>query len=175
MATNRLFHCLVLIIPPPDRLSIISIGFVDNPYHESPAEDRGEPCKVTPIDGAANCHRSCTAYVVSNGEPVVIAPAYVSSDGAIRRARDLTTPVIPVEQKGERLRGKLDVYKSYTTTYRLYEDSERERRFPLAASVSFRLPIQFTQPLLRDQRVHIDSTRFSNPRLESIDSNRYAS
>ena len=35
-------------------------------------------------------------------------------------------------KKGERMRNKLDTHKSYMTTYRMYKDSERELRFPLA-------------------------------------------
>jgi IS4 transposase len=35
------------------------------------------------------------------------------------------------------MKDKLDVHKSYMTTYRMYKDSERELRFPLAVAVSY--------------------------------------
>jgi len=170
MAANLLLRHLALTILDPDRSRIVSIDFVDNPYHGSPDEDSGELCTTTPTDGTTTCHRYCTAYVVSNGKPVTLALTYVRSDekeadavervldrvGAypfetdllladrgfynervIRRARSLATTVIPVQKKGERLKDKLDVHKSYMTSYPMYKDSERELRFPLAVSVSY--------------------------------------
>ncbi|MFC7167842.1 ISH3 family transposase [Halospeciosus flavus] len=80
MAANLLFRHLALTILDPDRSRIVSIDFVDNPYHGSPDEDSGELCKTTPTDGTTTCHRYCTAYVVSNGKPVTLALTYVRSD-----------------------------------------------------------------------------------------------
>lgn len=170
MAAHLLFRHLALTILDPDRSRIVSIDFVDNPYHGSPDEDSGELCKTTPTDGTTTCHRYCTAYVVSNGKPVTLALTYVRSDEkeadavervldrvgtypfeidllladrgfynerVIRRARDLATTVIPVQKKGERMKDKLATHCSYMTTYRMYKDSERELRFPLAVSVSY--------------------------------------
>ena len=170
MAATLLFCHLAMTILDPDRSRIVSIDFVDNPYHGSPDEDSGELCKTTPTDGTTTCHRYCTAYVISNGKPVTLALTYVRSDEkeadavervldrvgtypfeidllladrgfynerVIRRARDLATTVIPVHKKGERMKDKLDVHKSYMTTYRMYKDSERELRFPLEVSVSY--------------------------------------
>jgi IS4 transposase len=59
------------------------------------------------------------------------------NERVIRRARELATTVIPVKAKGERMKDKLDAHCSYMTSYRMYEDSERELRFPLAVSVSY--------------------------------------
>jgi len=170
MAANLLFRYLALTILDPDRSRIVSIDFVDNPYHGLPYEESGELCKTAPTDGTTTCHRYCTAYVVSNGKPVTLALTYVRSDekeadavkrvldriGAypfetgllladrgfytervVRRARDLATTVIPVQAKGDRMKEKLDTHRSYMTTYRMYKDSERELRFPLAVSVSY--------------------------------------
>lgn len=80
MAAHLLFRHLALPILDPDRSRIVSIDFVDNPYHGSPDEDSGELCKTTPADGTTTCHRYCTAYVVSNGKPVTLALTYVRSD-----------------------------------------------------------------------------------------------
>ena len=44
---------------------------------------------------------------------------------------------MPVTEKGDRLEEKLETHKSHMTTYRMYKDSERELRFPLAVSVSY--------------------------------------
>jgi len=170
MASNLLFRHLAMTILDPDRSRIVSIDFVDNPYHGSPDEDSGELCKTTPTDGTTTCHRYCTAYVVSNGKPVTLALTYVRSDEkeadavervldrvgtypfeidllladrgfynerVIRRARAIATTVIPVQKKGERMKDKLDTHCSYMTTYRMYKDSERELRFPLAVAVSY--------------------------------------
>ena len=170
MAANILFRHLALTILDPDRSRIVSIDFVDNPYHGSADEDNGELCTTTPTDGTTTCHRYCTAYVVSNGKPVTLALTYVRSDEkeadavervldrvgtypfetdllladrgfynerVIRRARELETTIIPVKAKGERMKDKLATHCSYMTSYRMYKDSERELRFPLAVSVSY--------------------------------------
>jgi hypothetical protein len=47
---------------------------------------------------------------------------------------------VPVAE-GDRLEEKLETHKSFMTTYRMYKDSERELRFPLAVSVSYRTAI----------------------------------
>jgi hypothetical protein len=170
MATTLLFRHLAMTILDPDRSRIVSLDFVDNPYHGDPDEESGELCKTTPTDGTTTCHRYCTAYVVSNGKPVTLALTYVRSDEkeadavervldrvgtypfeidllladrgfynerVIRRARDLATTVIPVKEKGERMKDKLATHCSYMTTYRMYKGRERELRFPLAVSVSY--------------------------------------
>jgi len=80
MATNLLFRHLAMTILDPGRSRIVSIDFVDNPYHGSPDEDSAELCKTAPTDGTTTCHRYCTAYVVSNGKPVTLALTYVRSD-----------------------------------------------------------------------------------------------
>ncbi|SEP14492.1 hypothetical protein SAMN05216388_103720 [Halorientalis persicus] len=69
MAASLLFRHLAMTILDPDRSRIVSIDFVDNSYHGSPDEDRGELCKTTPTDGTTTWHCYCTAYVVSNGKP----------------------------------------------------------------------------------------------------------
>jgi hypothetical protein len=170
MAANILFRHLALTILDPDRSRIVSIDFVDNPYHGSPDEEDGELCTTNPKDGTTTCHRYCTAYLVSNGKPVTLALTYVRSDEkeadavervldrvaaypfeidllladrgfynerVIRHARDLATTVIPVKEKGERMKDKLATHCSYMTTYRMYKGRERELRFPLAVSVSY--------------------------------------
>jgi hypothetical protein len=68
-----------MTILDPDRSRIVSIDFVDNPYHGD-AEEEGEICRMAPKDGKTRCHRYCTAYVVSNGKPVTLAMTYVRSD-----------------------------------------------------------------------------------------------
>lgn len=79
-AANLLFMRLALTILDPDRSRIVSIDFVDNPFHGSPADNDGELCTMSPQDGTTTCHRYCTAYVVSNGKPVTLAMTYVRSD-----------------------------------------------------------------------------------------------
>jgi hypothetical protein len=59
------------------------------------------------------------------------------NERVIRRACDLTTAVIPVQKKGERMNDKLATHRSYMTTYRMYKRSEREAQFPLAASIFY--------------------------------------
>jgi hypothetical protein len=80
VASHLLFMRLALTILDPDRSRIVSIDFVDNPFHGSPAEDDGELCTMSPKDGTTTCHRYCTAYLVSNGKPVTLAMTYVRSD-----------------------------------------------------------------------------------------------
>ena len=52
MAANILLRQLALTILDPDRSRIVSIDFVDNPYHGSPNEDSGELCTTSPTDGS---------------------------------------------------------------------------------------------------------------------------
>jgi hypothetical protein len=59
---------------------IVSIGFIDNPYHGDPAEEDSRLCITNPEDGTTTCHCYCTVYVVSNGKPVTLAVTYVRSD-----------------------------------------------------------------------------------------------
>ena len=167
---NLLLRHLALTILDRARSRIVSIDFIDNPYHGVHLDDEGELCSMAPKDGTTTCHRYCTAYVVSNGKPVTLAMTYVRSDEdeadavervldrveaypfeievvladsgfynerVIRRARDITATVVHVPKKGERMKAKLDIHKSYMTTYRMYKDSERELRFPLAVAVSY--------------------------------------
>jgi hypothetical protein len=167
---NLLLGRLAMTILDSDRSRIVSIDFIDNPYHGDSYADEGELCSMAPKDGTTTCHRYCTAYVVSNGKPVTLAMTYVRNDEdeadavervlarvenypfdiellladsgfynerVIRRARDIAATVIHVPKKGERMKDKLDVHKSYMTTYRMYKDSERELRVPLAVAVSY--------------------------------------
>jgi hypothetical protein len=69
-----------MTILDPDRSRIVSIDFIDNPYHGEHNADEGELCSMAPKDGTTTCHRYCTAYVVSNGKPVTLAMTYVRSD-----------------------------------------------------------------------------------------------
>jgi len=170
VVANLLLGRLAMTILDPNRSRIVSIDFIDNPYHGEHYADDGELCSMAPKDGTTTCHRYCTAYVVSNGKPVTLAMTYVRSDEdeadavervlarvenypfeidllladrgfynerVIRRARDIAATVVHVPKKGERMKDKLDVHKSYMTTYRMYKDSERELRFPLAVAVSY--------------------------------------
>jgi IS4 transposase len=59
------------------------------------------------------------------------------NERVLRRARDIAATAVHVLKKGERMKEKLDTRKSYITTYRIYKDSERELRFPLAVAVSY--------------------------------------
>jgi len=159
-----------MTILDPDRSRIVSIDFIDNPYHGEHHTDKGELCSMAPKDGTTTCHRYCTAYVVSNGKPVTLAMTYVRNDESeadavgrvldrvenypfevellladsgfyneriIRRSREIAATVVHIPKKGERMKDKLDVHKSYMTTYRMYKDRERELRFPLAVAVSY--------------------------------------
>ncbi len=169
---NLLLRHLALTILVRSGSRIVSIDFIDNPYHGVHLDDEGELCSMAPKDGTTTCHRYCTAYVVSNGKPVTLAMTYVRSDEdeadavervlarveaypfeievlladsgfynerVIRSARDIAATVVHVPKKGERMKAKLDIHKSYMTTYRMYKDSERELRFPLAVAVSYHL------------------------------------
>ncbi|EMA56693.1 ISH3 family transposase [Halococcus thailandensis] len=169
-AANLLFMQLAMTILDPERSRIVSIDFVDNPYHGTYSDEIGELCRMSPKDGTTTCHRYCTAYLVSNGKPITLAMTYVRSDEkqadavervldrveaypfeiellladsgfynerVIRRSREIAATVVPVAEKGDRLEEKLETHKSYMTTYRMYKDSERELRFPLAVSVSY--------------------------------------
>jgi hypothetical protein len=55
----------------------------------------------------------------------------------IGRSREIAATVIPVTEKGDRMKEKLDTHRSYMTTYRIYKDCEREAQFPLAVCVSY--------------------------------------
>jgi|GEM_PF-2119064 len=77
---NLLFRRLAMTILDPSRSRIVSIDFVDNPYHGTHYEDDGELCRMGAKDGTTTCHRYCTAYVVSNGKTVTLAMTYVRSD-----------------------------------------------------------------------------------------------
>jgi len=77
---NRLLWELAMTILDPDRSRIVSIDFVDNPYHGTYANEEGELCRMHAKDGTTTCHRYCTAYLVSNGKPVTLAMTYVRSD-----------------------------------------------------------------------------------------------
>lgn len=169
-AANLLFMRLAMTILDPDRSRIVSIDFVDNPYHGTHHENDGELCRMAGKDGTTTCHRYCTAYLVSNGKPVTVALTYVRSDESeadavervldrvaaypfdvdllladrgfynervIRRGREIAATVVPVQNKGDRMKEKLDTHCSYMTAYRMYKDSERELHFPLAVAVSY--------------------------------------
>ena len=77
---NRLLWELAMTILDPNRSRIVSIDFVDNPYHGTYADKEGELCRMHAKDGTTTCHRYCTAYLVSNGKPVTLAMTYVRSD-----------------------------------------------------------------------------------------------
>ena len=161
---------LAMTILDAEQSRIVSIDFIDNPYHGDHYDEEGELCSMAPKDGTTTCHRYCTAYVVSNGKPVTLAMTYVRNDETeadavervparvenypfetellladsgffnervIRRSREIAATVVHVPKKGDRMKEKLDVHKSYMTTYRLYKDSERELRVPLAVAVSY--------------------------------------
>jgi hypothetical protein len=69
-----------MTILDPDRSRIVSIDFIDNPYHGEHYAEEGELCSMPPKDGTTTCHRYCTAYVVSNEKPVTLAMTYVRND-----------------------------------------------------------------------------------------------
>ena len=168
-AGNLLFMQLAVTILDRSGSRIVSIDFVDNPYHGTYNDEKGELCRMSPKDGTTTCHHYCTAYLVANGKPVTLAMTYVRSDEkqtdavervrdrveaypfeiellladsgfynerVIHRSREIAATVAPVAEKGDRLEEKLETHKSYMTTYRMYKNSERELRFPLAVSVS---------------------------------------
>ena len=77
---NDLLKEMAMTILDPDRSRIVSIDFVDNPYHGTYADESGELCRMAAKDGTTTCHRYCSAYLVSNGKPVTLAMTYVRSD-----------------------------------------------------------------------------------------------
>ncbi|EMA48520.1 transposase IS4 family protein [Halococcus salifodinae DSM 8989] len=79
-AANLLFMQLALTILHPERSRIVSIDFVDNPYHGTYSDEEGELCRMSSKDGTTTCHRYCTAYLVANGKPVTLPLTYVRSD-----------------------------------------------------------------------------------------------
>jgi len=64
-------------------------------------------------------------------------PTADSTTSASSAALVISPTVVHVPKKGERMKDKLETHKSYMTTYRMYKDSERELRFPLAVAVSY--------------------------------------
>jgi hypothetical protein len=68
---------------------------------------------------------------------LLLADSGFYNERVIRRSQEIAATVVPVAEKGDRLEEKLETHKSYMTTYRMYKDSERELRFPLAVSVSY--------------------------------------
>ncbi len=77
---NDLLKEMAMTILDPDRSRIVSIDFVDNPYHGTYADESGELCRMAAKDGTTTCHRYCSAYLVSNGKPVTLSMTYVRSD-----------------------------------------------------------------------------------------------
>jgi len=59
------------------------------------------------------------------------------NERVIRRAREIAATVVPVQNKGERMREKLETHRSYMTTYRMYKEREQEIQFSLAVAVSY--------------------------------------
>ncbi|ELY52780.1 transposase IS4 family protein, partial [Natronococcus jeotgali DSM 18795] len=53
---NRLLRELAMTILDPDRSRIVSIDFVDNPYHGTYADEEGELCRMHAKDGTTTCH-----------------------------------------------------------------------------------------------------------------------
>ena len=170
IVSNLLLGRLAMTTLDADRSRIVSIDFIDNPYHGDHYVDKDELCSMALKDGTTTCHRYCTAHVVSNGKPVTLAMTYVRNDEDqadavervlarvenypfeidllladsgfynerfICRARDISVTVVHVPKKGERMKDKLDVHKSYMMAHYMYKDSERELRFPLAVAVSY--------------------------------------
>ncbi len=77
---NDLLKEMAMTILDPDRSRIVSIDFVDNPYHGTYADESSELCRMAAKDGTTTCHRYCSAYLVSNWKPVTLAMTYVRSD-----------------------------------------------------------------------------------------------
>jgi len=73
---------------------------------------------------------------------LLLADSGFYNERVIRRARDIAPTVVHVPKKGERMKDKLETHKSYMTTYRMYKDSERELRFPLAVAAPTRTEIE---------------------------------
>ena len=71
---------LAMTILDAEQSRIVSIDFIDNPYHGDHYDEEGELCSMAPTDATTTCHRYCTAYVVSNGKPVTLAMTYVRND-----------------------------------------------------------------------------------------------
>ena len=59
---------------------IVSIDFVDNPYHGTYNDEKSELCRMSPKDGTTTCHRYCPACLVANGKPITLAMTSVRSD-----------------------------------------------------------------------------------------------
>jgi hypothetical protein len=68
---------------------------------------------------------------------LLLADSGFYNERVLRRSREIAATVVHVPKKGDRMKEKLDVHKSYMTTYRMYKDHERELRFPLAVAVSY--------------------------------------
>jgi hypothetical protein len=68
---------------------------------------------------------------------LLLADSGFYNERVIRHAREIAATVVHVPKKGKRMKNKLDTHNSYMTTYRMYNDSERELRFPLAVAVSY--------------------------------------
>ena len=64
-AANLLFIQLAMMILDRSGSRIVSIDFVDNPYHGTYNDEEGERCRMSPKDGTTTCHRYCTAYLVA--------------------------------------------------------------------------------------------------------------
>ena len=60
---------------------------------------------------------------------LLLADSGFFNERVIRRSREIAATVVHAPKKGDRMKEKFDVHKSYMTTYRLYKDSERELRF----------------------------------------------
>jgi hypothetical protein len=67
---------------------------------------------------------------------LLLADGGFFNERVIRRAREIAATVVHVSKKGDCMKEKLSVHKSYMTTYRLSTDSEQELRVPLAVAVS---------------------------------------
>ncbi len=62
---------------------------------------------------------------------LLLADSGFLNERVIRRSREIAATVVHVPKKGDPC-----VHKWYMTAYRLYKDSERELRVPLAVAVS---------------------------------------
>ncbi len=69
---------------------------------------------------------------------LLLADSGFYNERVIRRSREIAATVVHVPKKGERMKDKLDVHKSYITTYRMYKDHERDTQLPLAVAVSYK-------------------------------------
>ena len=68
---------------------------------------------------------------------LLLADSGFYNERVLRRSREVAATVVHVPKKGDRMKEKLDVHKSYMTTYRMYKDHKRELCFPLAVAVSY--------------------------------------